>query len=109
MSFWILLKRHRKTKLMQRVLNFGLRPRIITDLALLFILLITMQRYYGDGVYHFFDSTTIGVLLTCLSCWYIAARAFGLYIDYREKPFSTEWIAFLKTFIIYSLVVSFIF
>ncbi len=94
---------------MQRVLNFGLRPRIITDLTLLSLLLITIQRYYAGGAYPFFESTTVGVLLTCLSCWYIAGRAFGLYIDYREKPFSTEWIAFLKTFIIYALVVSFIF
>jgi len=94
---------------MQRVLNFGSKLRTITDLTLLSLLLVTVQYYYATGDYHFFDSTTFGVISTSLLCWYITARSTELYIDYREKPFSAEWVAFFKTFIIYSLVVSFIF
>ena len=94
---------------MQRVLNFGSKPRTIADLILLFILLITVQRTYAADNYLFFDGAALGILLTSLSCWYISGRTLGLYSDYREKPFSTEWVAFLKTFITYSLVVSFIF
>ena len=98
-----------KTFSMQRVLNFGSRLRTIADLTLLSVLLILIQYYYSNAEYHFFDSKTIGIISSCLLCWYLTARSLGLYIDYREKPFSAEWVAFFKTFIVYSLVVSFIF
>lgn len=94
---------------MQRVLNFGSRLRTIADLIFLSVLLIFIQYYYAIDENHFFSSTTFGIISTCLLCWYLTARSLGLYIDYREKPLSAEWVAFFKTFIIYSLVVSFIF
>src|SRR5512139_2014391 len=94
---------------MQRVFNFGSRLRTAADLTLLTALLTFVQYYYSTDEYYFFDSTTFGIISTCLLCWYITARTIGLYSDYRERPFSAELVAFFKTFIIYSLVVSFIF
>lgn len=94
---------------MQRVLNFGSRLRTVADLTLLTALLIFVQYYYSTDEFRFFDSTTFGIISTCLLCWFITARTVGLYSDYRERPFSSELVAFVKTFIIYSLVVSFIF
>jgi Undecaprenyl-phosphate glucose phosphotransferase len=92
-----------------QILNFGSKTRITADLALLSIILIGTQGFYLSDGYNFFETQNPLILLTCLSCWFLAAKALGLYNDFRSKPFSSEWIVFLKAFFLYTLVVSFVF
>lgn len=94
---------------MQRVLNFGSRTRIISDLAILTFILIATQSFYSTEDYNFFEGSNLSILFNCLTCWFIAARSLGLYNDFRSKPFSYEWVVFFKTLVLYTLVVSFIF
>lgn len=89
--------------------NFGSRTRIIADLTLLSIILSATQSLYLSGRYNYFETQNPLILLTCLICWFLAANALGLYNDFRSKPFSSEWVVFLKALVLYTLVVSFIF
>jgi putative colanic acid biosynthesis UDP-glucose lipid carrier transferase len=89
--------------------NFGSRTRIIADLTLLSIILSAIQSLYSSGGYSYFETANPLILLTCLTCWFLAANALGLYNDFRSKPFSSEWVVFLKALVLYTLVVSFIF
>ena len=98
-----------QTNLMQKVLNFGSRTRIIADLAVLTFILIATQSLYSIDGYNFFEGPSLSILFSCLACWLLAARSLGLYNDFRSKPFSSEWVVFLKTLVLYTLVVSFIF
>jgi len=94
---------------MQRVLNFGSRTKIIADLAVLTFILIATQSFYSGFDYIFFEVQNLTILFISLTCWYLAAKTLGLYNDFRSKPFSSEWVVFLKALVLYTLVVSFIF
>lgn len=94
---------------MQKVLNFGSRTRIIADLSLLTFILIATQSLYSIDGYNFVEGPNLSILFSCLVCWLLAAKSLGLYNDFRSKPFSSEWVVFLKTLVLYTLVVSFIF
>jgi len=92
-----------------RILNFGSKTKIIADLTLLSIILSGTQSLYSSSGYIFFETQNALILLICLTSWFLAANALGLYNDFRAKPFSSEWVVFLKTLVLYTLVVSFIF
>jgi FlaA1/EpsC-like NDP-sugar epimerase len=64
---------------------------------------------YGASSKELFSSNKLLIVLICIGCWFLCARPMGLYKDFRAIPFSYEWIVFLKTLLIYSLVISFIF
>src|SRR5215204_999432 len=95
--------------MLMRILNFGSKTKIIADLTLLSIILSGTQSLFSSSGYIFFETQNALILLICLTCWFLAANALGLYNDFRSKPFSSEWVVFLKTLILYTLVVSFIF
>jgi putative colanic acid biosynthesis UDP-glucose lipid carrier transferase len=87
--------------------SIAVRTKLAADVILLISIVVStrfaeFQSYFFS--YSIFLYTTINVL-----CWLAIGRAFGLYEDLSNKPFSMEWVMFLKTFIIFTLVKSFIF
>ncbi|WP_066402204.1 undecaprenyl-phosphate glucose phosphotransferase [Flavisolibacter tropicus] len=92
---------------MQRVSSFSIRGKVIADLLILTLISIAVQsNLFNDKALSFSD-TNLVVLLTSLFLWFISGRAMGLYVDFRLKPFSIEWIAFLKALVLYTLLSSF--
>ncbi len=94
---------------MQKSYNLTTRVKIISDFLILALIIIFIQHSLIDNGDSFFSNTQLVIVLVSLVAWFYPARSFGLYEDFREKPFSQEWIAFLKTLALYSLLVSFIF
>lgn len=94
---------------MLRESSFLIRSKILTDLLLVaLIVLITFGTL--DQIHSNLSApSTIILLFISLACWLFSGSAFGLYSDMRLKPYSIEWVIFLKTFGIYTLVTSFIY
>jgi len=94
---------------MHRESTVLIRTKIIADLTLLTLIFAGVKSNFTrlDEAF-FFSPALFSVLISCL-CWLLSARAFGLYSDLRMKPFSIEWVMFLKSFAIYTLVTSFIY
>lgn len=92
---------------MQRVNYFSAKTKIIADLCVLALIILTLQNIFFKSA-QFLSSTNIFILFICLGIWIFSARTSGLYNDFREKPFSYEWIAFLKSLVLYGLLVSFL-
>lgn len=93
---------------MQRINNPSTRVKITADFVFLGLIIFLIQiRFFPET--EIFSSSRLIVIFFSLGCWFISGRAMGLYKDFRAIPFSYEWTVFLKTLIIYSLLVSFIF
>lgn len=84
------------------------KTKLFFDLIMLVsILLIVRSDLFQDpGA---FSGNNLFIAMLCTGTWFFIGRAVGLYEDYRNTPFSVEWIAFLKTMILYSMVVSCLF
>jgi putative colanic acid biosynthesis UDP-glucose lipid carrier transferase len=94
---------------MQRIYNPSIRAKITADLLLLVLITLIVSVRFRPSETDLFSSANLVIMFSSLVCWFISARAMGLYKDFRAISFSFEWIVFLKTLIIYSLLNSFIF
>lgn len=94
---------------MQRTYNPSTKTKIAADLVLLTLVTMFVQQRVVPASLDIFASARLLILFLSLGGWFLTARALGLYKDYRAISFSFEWIVFLKTLIIYSLLTSFIF
>lgn len=94
---------------MQRIYNPSIRAKITADLLLLGLVILITQRIYEGPRGDLFSSSNLLTTFCSMGCWFVSARTLGLYKDFRAISFSFEWIVFLKTLIIYSLLTSFIF
>lgn len=93
---------------MQRVYNPSVRIKIAADLlGLALINLFTQVSFFSNE--DLFSNVGLLRILISLGCWFVSARAMGLYRDFRAIDFALEWIVFLKTLIIYCLITSFVF
>ncbi len=92
---------------MQRAINFSTKSKIVADLFLLTLITIFAQSGLPNED-DFFSSANLVGIFTSLSCWFFSARVLGLYNDYRTKPFSIEWVVFVKALVLYTLLISFI-
>lgn len=94
---------------MQRVSDQSTYLRVCTDLLVLSLINVSVERYLMGANFNFFATYNLLALLLNLTCWFIAARTLGLYTDFRSRPFSIEWVTFLKALVLYTLVTSFLF
>ncbi|HUC81328.1 MAG TPA: undecaprenyl-phosphate glucose phosphotransferase [Flavisolibacter sp.] len=85
-----------------------IRSRILLDLLLMGVILLAVESNFTKPEDIFTFSPFLAVIATNLLTWFVCGRSFGLYTDLREKPFSIEWIMFLKAFGLYVLATSFI-
>lgn len=86
-----------------------IRAKVAADLASLSFVLLIIQAGFGiPGSLSLTSNTLVVLGLHCV-CWLFSASAFRLYSDFRMKPFSIEWVLFLKAFGMYCLTSSFIF
>src|SRR5688500_11462580 len=88
---------------MQRSRNFSIKSKITADLFILALIIILTQSFFFYNTHIISGINTI-ILCSSLGIWFFAARTSGLYDDFRGKPFSYEWVAFLKSFILYALL-----
>ncbi|HEU4470462.1 MAG TPA: undecaprenyl-phosphate glucose phosphotransferase [Flavisolibacter sp.] len=86
-----------------------IRAKVTTDLALLASIVLSLQGSFGGVATNLFTTSSLFILFVSLCCWLFAGRTLGLYEDLRMKPFSIEWVAFLKALGVYTLLTSFIF
>lgn len=94
---------------MQKSYDLSTKIKIISDLLVLALIVFFIQNsLINDGGY-LFSSTKLVIVFVSLLAWFYPARTLGLYEDFRNKPFAQEWIVFLKTLALYSLLISFIF
>ena len=94
---------------MLKAYNLSTRLRIIADIIILTLIIIITQRWLINDNGTFVSDTQLVIIIGSLGLWFFSARTFGLYEDFREIPFSQEWIVFLKTQVLYALLVSFMF
>jgi putative colanic acid biosynthesis UDP-glucose lipid carrier transferase len=94
---------------MLKAYNLSTRLRIIADIIILTLILVITQNWLINVNGSFLSDTQLVIIFASLVLWFFAARTFGLYEDFREIPFSQEWIIFFKTQVLYSLLVSFMF
>lgn len=85
-----------------------IRSKMIMDLILLTAIVFFVQSDYIHPESLMLFSPFLLVLLSHMVVWIVCARSFGLYGDMRERPFSIEWVMFLKAFGLYALIASFI-
>src|SRR5881398_1621770 len=90
---------------MQKVSKLSLWGKVIADLSSIFLVIVIIQRIFLEE--GFFSSSNLIMLGASLGCWLLSARVLGLYSDFRTRPFSDEWVVFLKSLVIYTLVFSF--
>lgn len=88
---------------MQRSNKFSIRLMIAADVAILALIILFIQSIYFDKS-QTFSVTNVIILFFSLGIWIYASRFAGLYADFRDKPFSYEWIAFLKALIFYGVL-----
>lgn len=90
---------------MRALYPFLTRWKIVTDLSALLVIRIGIQIYFNPSA-SLVTNANLVVAFSLLITWWVSARVMGLYRDYRITPFSIEWVAFLKTIILYALVSS---
>jgi putative colanic acid biosysnthesis UDP-glucose lipid carrier transferase len=93
---------------MQRINNPSTRVKITSDLVFLGLIMLFIQNGFTQST-DVLSSDKLLTIFFSMGCWFISARAMGLYKDFRAIPFSFEWTVFLKTLIIYGLLTTFIF
>ncbi|QEC57322.1 undecaprenyl-phosphate glucose phosphotransferase [Flavisolibacter ginsenosidimutans] len=85
-----------------------IRVKMFLDLLMIGTIILGVENYFVYPPRLSFLSTFSLALLGNLVTWLLCARSFGLYNDLRLKPFSVEWIMFLKAFGLYALITSFV-
>lgn len=85
-----------------------IRVRMFLDLLLVGAIILAVENHFTYPPRFSFLSSFVLAGAGNLLTWFLCARAFGLYGDLRLKPFSVEWIMFLKAFGLYALITSFI-
>ncbi|MDB5206306.1 MAG: undecaprenyl-phosphate glucose phosphotransferase [Flavisolibacter sp.] len=93
---------------MLRESNLLIQAKIFADLLFLFLIILIIRFLFGEVSAILFSTSTFIIFSIHSACWLCSGRAFGLYSDLRMKPFSIEWVSFLKSFCIYVLSTSFI-
>ncbi|MEI6947313.1 undecaprenyl-phosphate glucose phosphotransferase [Paraflavisolibacter sp. H34] len=91
---------------MRKLPLISVRARILCDLLALSLCILATQRFLFKDYGGLLANHNMLILMTGLGCWLFSARTSGLYNDFREKPFSFEWIVFLKAFVLYSLLIT---
>ncbi|HEY1115424.1 MAG TPA: undecaprenyl-phosphate glucose phosphotransferase [Chitinophagaceae bacterium] len=94
---------------MHRNPRFSIRIKAIADLLLLALIIICVESSLINNGNGFLFNFNLIILSTSLACWLVSARASGLYNDFRDKSFSIEWVVFLKSLVLHTLLTSFIF
>ena len=94
---------------MKKQLQLNYLLRITIDFAILAMAFLCTRHYMSNLGDRFFDNFN-GLLLT-LSCviWWYAGRITHLFEDYRSRTFSFEFVGILKTVLIHSCVLTFLF
>jgi putative colanic acid biosysnthesis UDP-glucose lipid carrier transferase len=85
------------------------RGKILSDLLLLGLIMCIIPANVDSPDENFYEGSHLLVLLTGMISWMFSARIMGLYEDFRMKPFSIEWVIFLKSFVLFILIVSFMY
>jgi putative colanic acid biosysnthesis UDP-glucose lipid carrier transferase len=93
---------------MHKALTLSTRTKLTVDLLLLAgsIFLIQYVLYGSDAA--LFTRYSVSLSFLASVCWLLVGASSGLYQDFRVKPFSYEWVLFIKTLVIYTLIISFI-
>lgn len=94
---------------MQRSSRFSIRTKAIADLLLLAMIIAFVESNFIHDGSVLLSSTSLTICFASLICWLLSARVLGLYNDFRDKSFSIEWVVFLKSLGLYTLLTSFIF
>ncbi|HZF63708.1 MAG TPA: undecaprenyl-phosphate glucose phosphotransferase [Chitinophagaceae bacterium] len=84
-----------------------LKAKIVSDLLVISLVVAIDSGVKTDSSL-FFTNVSLLALLICGVGWLSSARFSGAFSDFEQKPFSQEWIAFLKSFLLYVLLVSFV-
>lgn len=93
---------------MQKNPRFSIRTKVIADVLFLALIIIFVESNYANNNESFLSNTNLLLFFSSLTCWWFSARSAGLYGDFRDKPFSIEWVVFLKALALYTLSTSFI-
>lgn len=93
---------------MHKVLTLSTRTKLTVDLLLLAGSIILIQYVLNGSEAALFTRYTVSLSFIATVCWLLVGASSGLYQDFRVKPFSYEWVLFIKTLIIYTLIISFI-
>ncbi|HVG14160.1 MAG TPA: undecaprenyl-phosphate glucose phosphotransferase [Chitinophagaceae bacterium] len=91
-----------------QMMNLSTRGKIIADLIFLALITIVIQGNQYSDTESFISSTNLVGIFTSIACWFFAGRSMGLYNDFRMKSFSIEWVVFLKSLVLYTLLISFV-
>lgn len=85
--------------------QFSFRTKMTLDLLLLCGIMI-LSSYLLSPLKSALTGDHIVTICASLLFWLFSARIMGLYSDFRETPFSIEWVAFLKTLGFFAMISS---
>ncbi|MCF1715266.1 undecaprenyl-phosphate glucose phosphotransferase [Flavihumibacter sp. RY-1] len=87
--------------------NPSTRLKISADLGFLSVIYFITHSYFQPGIDVLSNTSWLALGLSLFS-WFIAGRSMGLYKDFRAIVFSIEWTVFVKSLLLYSLIISFV-
>jgi putative colanic acid biosynthesis UDP-glucose lipid carrier transferase len=93
---------------MYKSLTLSARTKLTVDLLLLAGSFFLIQRVLNGSEAAMFTRYTVSLCFLVTVSWLLVGASSGLYQDLRIKPFSYEWVLFIKTLVIYTLIISFI-
>ena len=93
---------------MHKLLTLSTRTKLTVDLLLLAGSIILIQYALNGTETAVFTRYSVSLSFIATVCWLLVGASSGLYQDFRVKPFSYEWVLFVKTLVIYTLIISFI-
>lgn len=83
--------------------TLSIRTKMTADLVMLLLIMFTAHLWQKNPE-SFIAGDNLVTVFSGLTFWALSARMMGLYKDYRETPFSIEWVSFLKTLLLYAMI-----
>lgn len=93
---------------MYKSLTLSARTKLTVDLLLFIGSFFLIQRVLNGSESALFTRYTVSLCFLATISWLLVGASSGLYQDFRTKPFSYEWVLFIKTLVVYTLIISFI-
>jgi putative colanic acid biosysnthesis UDP-glucose lipid carrier transferase len=93
---------------MHKAFTISSRIKLTVDLLLLVSSILIIRYVLNNGKVAVFTEYSVSLSFIATASWLLVGVSYGLYQDFRVKPFSYEWVLFVKTLLIYTLIISFV-
>jgi putative colanic acid biosynthesis UDP-glucose lipid carrier transferase len=93
---------------MYKSFTLSARTKLTVDLLFFIGSFFLILRALNGNEAAIFTRYTVSLCFFATVTWLLVGASSGLYQEFRVKPFSFEWVLFIKTLVVYTLIISFI-